>query len=191
LTFFSLTTPVSVSELILKSNPSTWPCSYHSYETLPFSYFSTYLSLQKCISSLCHSKLLLLPLFSVLSNYRPISNLPFIAKLLESTVASQLQSFLVDNNLFDPFQSGFRPLHSTESAPVKVLNDLLLSGDTGSLSILLLLDLSSAFDTVSHQLFISRLSNVGISGAALSISLSDRQFYISVQDFCLPTVPLK
>lgn len=131
---------------------------------------------------------------SILSNYRPISNLPFISKLLESTVATQLQSFLVDKNLLDPFQSGFRPLHSTETALVKVVNDLLLSGDSGSLSILRLLDLSSAFDTVSHDLLISRLSNLGVSGTALSwfsSYLSDRQLFVSVKDFQSPTVPLK
>jgi len=156
------------------------------------------------LQSLCHSKLLLLPLFSrkkpnldtsVLSNYLPISDIPcFMEKLLESTVVSQLWSFLIENNLFDPIQSGFHPLHSTEIALVKELNDLLLSGDSVSLSILLLLDLSSAFDTVSHELLISRHSEVGISGAALSwfsSYLSERQFYISVQDFHSPTVPLK
>ncbi len=132
---------------------------------------------------------------SVLSNYRPISNFPFIAKLLESTVASQLRSFLVANIFFDPFQSGFRPQHSTETALVKVVNDLLLSCDTGSLSLLLLLDLSSAFDTlISHDLLISQLSAVGISGTALSwlsSYLYDRQFYISARDFRSPTAPLK
>lgn len=77
---------------------------------------------------------------------------------MESTVDSQLLSFLVENNLFCP-------LHSTETALVKVLNVLLLSGHSGSLSVLLLLDLSSAFETVSHYLLIFRLSDVGISGA--------------------------
>lgn len=103
---------------------------------------------------------------SVLSNYHPILNRPFIVKLLESTVASQLQTFLGENNLFGPFQSGVHSLQSTETAVVKVVNDLLLSGDSGSLSILLLLDLSSAFDIVCHDLLISRLSDVVISGAA-------------------------
>ncbi len=113
---------------------------------------------------------------------------------MESTVASQLRSFLVANNLFDPFQSGFRPQHSTETALVKVVNDLLLSCDTGSLSLLLLLDLSSAFDTIFYDLLITRPSAVGISSTALSwlsSYLYDRQFYISAWDFRSPTAPLK
>ncbi len=97
-------------------------------------------------------------------------------------------------SLFDLFQFGFRPLHSTETAVVKVVSGLLLSCNTGSLSLLLLLDLSSAFDTISHDFLISRLSAVGISGTALSwfsSYLLQRQFYISVQDFRSPTASLK
>lgn len=74
-----------------------------------------------------------------LSNFRPISNLTFVSKIMEKDV-----SFLAQNNTF---QSGFRAQHSIETALTKVVNDLLLSGDLGSLTILLLLDLSSAFDT--------------------------------------------
>lgn len=74
------------------------------------------------------------------------------------------------------------------------MNDHLVSGDSGSVSILLLPDLSSALDTVFHELLISRLLDLGISGAphsCFSSHLSDRQFYNLLKDFRSPTVPLK
>ena len=122
----------------------------------------------------------------VLANYRPISNLPFLSKVLEKVVADQLNEFLQNNSLFEMFQSGFRRHHSTESALVKVTNDLLIASDEGCLSVLVLLDLSAAFDTVDHQILIERLDTlIGIKGTALSwfrSYLSNRTQFVHVND---------
>ncbi|KAF7642866.1 hypothetical protein LDENG_00249520, partial [Lucifuga dentata] len=72
------------------------------------------------------------------------------------------------NDIFDKFQSGFRKKHSTESALLRVTNDILMRTDSGERTILLLLDLSAAFDTVDHGILIDRLRQcVGLGGTAL------------------------
>ncbi len=102
---------------------------------------------------------------SVYSNFRPISNLPFIAKILEKIVFNQLQDFLSVNSILDTFQSGFRVSHSTETALLKVCNDVLFSTDSGNSALLVLLELTAVFDTVNHSILISHLLHyVGLRG---------------------------
>ena len=120
---------------------------------------------------------------AVLANFRPISKLPFISKILEKVVHCQLTSFLEEHNILEVFQSGFKTLHSTESALLRVFNDIFLATDSGDCVILVLLDLTAAFDTVDHDTLISRLEQwVGIRGTALEwfkSYLADRTFCVS------------
>ncbi len=121
-----------------------------------------------------------------LGNYRPISNLPFLSKILEKVASSQLYSFLEKKYICEDIQSGFRPSHITETALIRVTNYLLLSSDRGCISLLVLLDLSAAFDTIDHNILLNRLENsVGISGIALAwfkSYLSDRHQLVAVNE---------
>ena len=104
----------------------------------------------------------------ILKKYRPVSNLTFISKVIEKVISGRLNEHLINNSLFDPLQSASRDKHSTETALIKVQNDILSALDAGSPAILLMLDLSAAFDTIDHDILLSRLCNVyGITGNAL------------------------
>ena len=99
------------------------------------------------------------------SSYRPISNLSVVSKLLERLVSKQLVNYLKDNDLLPDLQSAYRPHHSTETAVLKVLADILLALDSGDLAALVLLDLSAAFDTVDHDTLLQRLrTSYGLGG---------------------------
>ena len=102
-----------------------------------------------------------------LNNYRPVSNLSFISKILEKIVANRLQAHIKNNHLCNPLQSAYRKHHFTESALLKVHNDIIISMDKGEVTALTLLDLSAAFDTIGHATLTDRLSDwYGISGQA-------------------------
>ena len=91
------------------------------------------------------------------SSYRPISNLPVLSKLLERLVVRQLMDYLSSTDLLPSLQSGFRPGHSTETAVLRVLTDILQAVHRGDSAALILLDLSAAFDTVDHEVLLQRL----------------------------------
>ena len=121
----------------------------------------------------------------VFSNFRPISNLMFVSKLTEKVVASQLINHISSNGLDEILQSAYKQFHSTETALVKVFNDIILDVDRNRTVILLLLDLSAAFDTVDHTILIERLANrFGLCGLALAwfkSYLSDRIHFVSIR----------
>ena len=102
-----------------------------------------------------------------LSNYRPVSNLNYISKVLEKVVTSRIKDHLATNKLLEPLQSAYRQYHSTETALLKVHDDLARALDEKKACILVLLDLSAAFDTTDHNLLLQRCECVfGITGSA-------------------------
>ena len=122
------------------------------------------------------------------NNYRPVSNLCFIAKILEKLVLSKVSSYLNSHNLYNTCQSAYRSGHSTETALLKVVNDLFLSLSIGNISVLALPDSSSAFDTIDHPILVQRLhTDFGFTDAFLqwfSSYLTDRTLYVSLSNHC-------
>uniref|UniRef100_A0A803TWX8 Reverse transcriptase domain-containing protein n=1 Tax=Anolis carolinensis TaxID=28377 RepID=A0A803TWX8_ANOCA len=103
-------------------------------------------------------------------------------------VAAQLQAFLDDTDFLDPAQSGFRPEHGTETALVALVDDLRWELYRGSVSLLVLLDLSAAFDTVDHGILLGRLTGMGLGGTVLPwlcSFLEGQSQMVSLGDTCL------
>ena len=123
-----------------------------------------------------------------MNNYRSVSNLCFIAKILEKLVLSQVSSYLNSHNHYNTCQSAYRPGHSTETALLEVVNDLYLSLNKGNISVLALLDLSSAFDTIDHPILVHRLhTDFGFTDTVhqwFSAYLTDRTHYVSLSNHC-------
>ena len=88
--------------------------------------------------------------FEIFSNFRPVSNLKFLSKVIEKVAAMRLTNYLCDNDLNENLQSAYKKHHSCETALLRVQNDILKSIDNKQCVVLLLLDLSAAFDTVDH-----------------------------------------
>jgi len=104
-----------------------------------------------------------------LKNYRPVSNLSFVSKLVERAAVKQLTDYLETNGLLPLLQSAYRSHHSTETALLKVLSDILTAIDDKKVTLLALLDLSAAFDCVDHDILLFRLqSRFGLDGAVLA-----------------------
>ena len=131
---------------------------------------------------------------NVLKNYRPISNLAFLSKVIEKVVAQRLFAHMTENNLHEKFQSAYKPCHSTETALLRVQNDILRALDKRSGVFLVLLDLSAAFDTVDHEILLTFLeTSLGIHDTALrwfKSYLLDRSQCISIDGVCSDLVKL-
>ena len=120
------------------------------------------------------------------SSYRPTSNLSVISKLLERLILVRITKHLNNNKLVPINQSTYRQYHSTNTAALKVFSDILEATDHGQLTLLVLLDLSAAFDTVDHNILCQRLkSSFGFDGPALNwlrSYLNERECQIRIGD---------
>ena len=130
-----------------------------------------------------------------LASYRPISNLSSFEKIIERLAFVRISRPILNNQNFSNYQSGYRPFHSTETATVKILNDLINNTTTGQPSLLLSLDLSAAFDCVIHTKLLDRLSDeFGIRGKPLDwlkSYLSERSQYVFFNETKSSILPVK
>ena len=105
-----------------------------------------------------------------LKNYRPVANLTFLSKVIEKVIALQIYEHLSNNDIVDSFQSAYKAGHSCETALLRVYNDITTTIGKGNGKMLVLLDLSAAFDTIDHVILFDILVNyVGLRGKALDL----------------------
>ena len=169
---FEMLTEEDVSALVKNSSRKTCPL-----DPMPSTLVSKCGCLLPIITKIINTSLkeaLVFPLLKetaadfTFKNLRPVSNLPFISKLTENAVSNQTHCHMTVNNLFPPFQSAYRKNHSTETALLKITNDILLNMNKQHVTLLVVLDLSAAFDTIDQDILLNRLSTkFGIEGTVL------------------------
>ena len=108
-----------------------------------------------------------------LCNYRPVSNLPQLSKVIEKVILQRLTRHIEDESMFDPYQSAYRANHSTETALLFVVNQIKMAFDNRKGTALVFIDFSSAFDTIDHAMLLRRLRlRYGLEGKALDLIAS-------------------
>ena len=128
---------------------------------LPFLHFMCNVSLRDGTLSDCEKWAKIMPILKKpgldadsASSYRPVSNLTFLSKIIERLVCWQLTSYLHKHCLLSPLHSAYRQHYSNETVSLKVASDIFDSADSGQVTLLSLLDLSAAFDTVDHDILL-------------------------------------
>ena len=118
-------------------------------------------------------------------NYRPISLLPLLSKIIEKVIHDQTQKFLNENDILYRFQSGFRKNYSTDLC-LSFLNDKIIKGfDKGLLTGMILIDLQKAFDTINHTIFFDKMKALGFSEQVINwfqSYLSNRTFQVAINN---------
>ena len=116
------------------------------------------------------------------ANFRPISIVPVISKIVERAVHQQLYSYLSEHYLLSPTQHSFRPSHSTETALISISDQILTSFDRGEASLLCLLDLTKCFDVIDRSKLLSKISLHGIDTSWFAAYLSNHTQSVSFTD---------
>ena len=115
-----------------------------------------------------------IPLFkkgdnTIFYNYRPISILPAISKVFERVIFDQLPEYFHTRELYYSSQYGFRKKHSTELATLEIIDIIIQEMDKHLTPINIYIDLSKAFDTIDHNIFMDKLKHYGIKGTAFKL----------------------
>ena len=185
LDYFDIVTVEELTKIISCMNKTT--CKSDPFQTkLLFSHLPSIISIILHIINLCLTSgifpqscksSIVLPLIKktgldqeILKNYRPVSNLSFLSKVIEKVILVRILKHIEANGINDNFQSAYMSGHSCETALIRVYNDIVTTIGKGNGSGLVLLDLSAAFDTIDHENLFNHLEKyVGISGDALKL----------------------
>ena len=129
----------------------------------------------------------------LIENYRPISNLPSISKVFEKSVYDQIYAYFTQHAYLSNSQYGFRKDHSTEYAILEIVDRITYEVENGNVPIAIFLDLSKAFDTLNHDILLSKLQFYGIKGSSLNwfkSYLYDRSQYVEIDHIKSNTKPV-
>ena len=127
------------------------------------------------------------------NNYRPISLLPVISKVIEKIIYNQLSLYFESNKLFSDSQYGFRPNHSTEQATLELTDKIISAMYNNDVPIGIFLDISKAFDTIDHAILLTNFEHYGVDGIPIKLLtnyLTNRQQYVRLHEVNYNVLPI-